>query len=128
MPDNDHVLPEIDIEFLLGKGFQFEERQASGEVYLIIHDYPLPPSYTPQRCDLLLKLPAGYPNTNPDMFWTSPAVKLTTGAAPIAAQVMEVHNGRTWQRWSRHTTSWRAGVDSLRTKLRAVQIELEKGR
>ena len=60
-----HYLPEIDIEFLRGKGFDFEECKVGGEVHLIIHNFQLPPAYLPRICDLLLKLPAGFPNANP---------------------------------------------------------------
>jgi hypothetical protein len=126
--DIQHYLPEIDIEFLRDKGFDFEEYQVVGEVHLIIHNFQLPPAYRPGTCDLLLKLPAGFPNANPDMFWTSPTVQLLNGNCPMSANVMEVCNGRTWQRWSRHSASWRPGVDSLRSKLRSVQVELELGR
>jgi hypothetical protein len=71
-----HLLPDVDVEFLVEKGFEFEEHQASGEVQLIIRSFPLPAAYLPRACDLLLKLPAGFPNANPDMFWTSPTIKL----------------------------------------------------
>ena|ERR1700737_3919482 len=126
--DTRHYLPELDIEFLREKGFGFEEQQVGGEVHLIIRNFPLPPAYVPRTCDLLLKLPAGFPNANPDMFWTSPIVHLATGADPMSASVLEVCNGSTWQRWSRHCTSWRPGIDGLRSKLRSVQAELELGR
>ena len=126
--DVHHWLPEVDADFLCEKGFQFEEHQVGGEVRLVIHNFPLPLAYVPRTCDLLLKLPAGYPNANPDMFWTSPAVRLADGRTPMSAEVMEFCDGRDWQRWSRHSGSWRPGVDNLRSKLRAVQSELEQGR
>jgi len=123
-----HILPEVDVEFLSNKGYDFEEYQTGGEVHLIIHNFPLPPHYVPRTCDLLLKLPAGFPNANPDMFWTSPIVRLANGESPVAANVTEVYNGRAWQRWSRHSTSWRAGIDNLRSKIRSVKTELDQGR
>jgi hypothetical protein len=123
-----HYLPEIDIDFLREKGFDFEELQAGGEVQLIIRNFQLPEAYTPRTCDLMLKIPAGFPNANPDMFWTSPTIRLVSGAFPKSAEVMQVCNGRTWQRWSRHCASWRPGVDNLRSKLRSVIAELESGR
>jgi hypothetical protein len=123
-----HYLPEAEIEFLRDRGIDFEEYRVGAEVHLILNNFQLPTAYVPQSCDLLLKLPAGFPNANPDMFWTSPTVRLTNGTFPVSANVIEVCNGRTWQRWSRHSTSWRPGVDSLRSKLRSVRAELELGR
>ncbi len=101
------LLPEIDAEFLEEKGFDYEIVQATGEVRVIIHGYSFPGQYTPRSSNLMLRLPAGYPNANPDMFWTNPDVKLTNGA---------------------YDNSWRGGVDNLRTKLASVRRELEKGR
>jgi hypothetical protein len=126
--DSLHLLPEADIAFLHAKGFQFDQVQVGGEVHLVIYNFTLPSAYTPPTCDLLLKLPAGYPMANPDMFWTSPTVRLVNGATPRSAEVMELCDGRQWQRWSRHSATWRPGVDNLRSKLRAVQSELEQGR
>lgn len=123
-----HLLPEDDAQFLRAKALKYEVRQNSGELLLLILEYPLPGSYTPGSCTLLLKLPPGYPNTNPDMFWTTPGVTLVNGAVPAAAEVIEVYEGTKWQRWSRHAQQWRPGVDNLQTKLRTVRSELERGR
>ena len=121
-------LPEDDIQHLNAKGFRYEVRQNGGEILVFIHDYPLPACYTPASCTLLVRLLPGYPNTNPDMFWTTPGVRLTTGSAPAAAEVIEVYEGAQWQRWSRHAQQWRPGVDNLQSKLRSVRTELERGR
>ena len=122
------LLPESDIEYLNLKEFKCEIRIHGADIHLIIEDFDLPPAYAPQICQLLLKLPSGYPNTNPDMFWTRPEIHLSTGALPVAANVQETFADGPWQRWSRHTSSWRPGVDSIQTKLRAVRTELDKGR
>jgi hypothetical protein len=121
------LLPEIDAEFLEEKGFDYEIVQAPGEVRVIIHGYSFPGQYTPRSSNLMLRPPAGYPNANPDMFWTNPDVKLTNGAYPLNADYHDSSAGG-WQRWSRHDNSWRGGVDNLRTKLASVRRELEKGR
>jgi hypothetical protein len=122
------LLPELDREFLEEKEYVFEAIQRGGEIHLIISGFQLPASYAPSRCDLLIILPAGYPNSNPDMFWTYPTVKLANGAWPIQAQHHQVHGDRNWQRWSRHfQLAWRSGVDGLRPYLAAVRKELAKG-
>ena len=121
-------LLEADEAFIKGKGYSFDVVDQPGMVHLILRDYPLPDAYVPQKVELLIRLPAGFPNAKPDMFWTIPTVQLARGGRPDRADVMETHAGRTWQRWSRHCQSWRAGIDDLQTYLTAIQNELLKGR
>lgn len=123
-----NILPEEDREFLSARGLTFELAESGGWINLVIKNYQLPGAYVPGSCDLLLRLPPGYPNANPDMFWTTPGICLRNGVAPLAAQVVEAYDGRNWQRWSRHNQAWRAGIDNVQTKLRAVKTELELGR
>lgn len=122
------ILPEEDHEFLSARSLTFELVESGGWISLIIKNYQLPGAYVPGSCDLLLRLPPGYPNANPDMFWTTPGICLRNGGVPLAAQVVETYDGRNWQRWSRHNQAWRAGIDNIQTKLRAVKTELELGR
>ncbi len=124
---NISVLPEIDAEFLGEKGFDCEVVQAAGEVRVILHKFPFPAQYTPRQANLMVRLSAGYPNGNPDMFWTNPDVKLADGRWPLNAEYHDPSAGG-WQRWSRHDNSWRAGIDNLRTKMASVRREIEKGR
>jgi hypothetical protein len=80
--------------------------------------------------DLLLRLPQGFPDVPPDMWWMTPAVTYAaTGAEPPLANVREQYLGREWQRWSRHLSDgqWRPGRDSLRTFLRIIRTDLESG-
>lgn len=124
MPDPNKLVPEADREFLEEKGYTYDVTQTGPEVRVTIQEFPLPTPYTPRAVQLMLKLPAGYPNANPDMFWTRPDVRLAAnGAFPQAADVHE--DG--WQRWSRHST-WRPAIDNLRTKVASVVAELKKGR
>jgi len=124
---NPALLPELDVEFLDEKGFDCEVVQANGEVKVSIPNFPIPAHYTPRSATLMLRLPAGYPNANPDMFWTSPDVKLLNGAFPQNADYHDPSGGN-WQRWSRHDQSWSAGTDNLRSKIASVRRELELGR
>lgn len=120
-------LPELDGNFLAEKGFAFEAKEENGFINLVIQGYRMPSAYTPPVVDLLIRLPAGYPNANPDMFWTRPNVTLVSGAVPTTANVQETHLGLSWQRWSRHGNGWRPGVDGLRSFLTMIRRELEKG-
>ena len=122
------LLPELDIDFLEEKGYSYTAAKVGGEVHLIIRDYDFPPAYALRKADLLIILPAGYPNAHPDMFWTHPDVKLVNGRWPVNSDQHQVHEGRSWQRWSRHHQGkWRAGIDSLRNYLAAVRVEVDKG-
>ena len=122
------MLPEIDREFLTEKGIDFDVQQSGADTYVLLRNYELPDCYVPLTCTLMLKLPPGYPASNPDMFWTTPGVRLKSGQSPVAADVQEVYIGVSWQRWSRHNGDWRPGVDNLQTKLRSVQTELQRGK
>ena len=121
-------LLESDEEYLRTKRYNFEATDQGSELHVIIHGFPMPDAYSERSVELLVRLPAGYPNARPDMFWTIPRVTLTNGQLPQGAGVNENHGGRTWQRWSRHwTTPWRPGVDGLDTFLVAIRNEITKG-
>ena len=122
------LLP-TDADFLESRSGEYEAFDEGGFTCVVLKKNELPPAYAPQVVDLLVRLPAGYPNANPDMFWTTPGVRLVSGAEPTGAGVLEAHGQRTWQRWSRHYPqgSWRPGVDSLRTYLATVRRELRRG-
>lgn len=124
------LLPESDREYLDEKGYDYEVEQVGGFLHLIIRDFGLPVAYNPQICDLLIRLPAAYPNANPDMFWTRPDVQLANGSWPTRANHWEDYSGLRWQRWSRHFPDgrWRAGVDGVDTYIASVRRELAAGR
>jgi hypothetical protein len=122
------MLPEPDRRHLDSKGQSYEVTLESGMICLILPNYPLPDGYEPRDVTLLLRLPAGYPDAAPDMYWCDPPVRLSrTGAFPQAAESMENHLGRTWQRFSRHLGpgAWRPG-DGLDTYLTLIRHDLER--
>lgn len=119
------LIPEDDIAFLDEKGFAYDLAEVPGEVLLTLHDFPFP-KYAPSAAEMLIRIPAGYPQAALDMFFAIPDVKLPSGAFPQSCAQHAVIGGKTWQQWSRHTT-WRAGVDSLRSFLSAVIREIDKG-
>ena len=76
------LLPELDLEFLNEKGFDCEVTQVGAEVRVVINGFPFPHQYTPRTARLMLRLPAGFPNANPDMFWriiTTPVLETGSG-------------------------------------------------
>jgi hypothetical protein len=124
---NKNLLPEIDIEFLDDKCYNFDIEEVGGNLRLILHEFELPEFYLPRKVDLLIKIPAGYPNASLDMFYTKPEVRLASNNnRPTTADVYEPDTPD-WQRWSRHNAQWRSGVDNLRTYLAAIRAELSKG-
>jgi hypothetical protein len=121
------VIPQEDQRYLQEKAYPHELRQVGPEVHVILKAWPFPSAYLPTQADVLIRLMPGYPVTPIDMFWTSPDVKLSSGAWPLSSATYEQHGGRTWQRWSRHTPEWRPGVDSLRTFITAMNAEINRG-
>lgn len=93
----------------------------AGMVCVTFKDYPLPEGLAPTANELLIRLPAGFPDVGPDMFWFAEAVVRVDGAPIPATDVTENHLGRSWQRWSRHIGArWRPGIDDLRTYMAYV--------
>ena len=122
------LVPEVDRDFLIGKGYKFSAKRVGADIHVIVNDFPFPAAYAPRTANVLIILPAGYPNANLDMFRTIPDVKLLNGAWPKNADSREVHDGVSWQRWSRHFNSaWRQGIDNLRTFVASIRHELDKG-
>jgi hypothetical protein len=131
------VLPEDDVRFLLAKYPNHVVRQVGAETHILIKDFSFPNQYAPQTADLLLRLPAGYPDAAPDMFWTKPDVKLVSGAWPTACEHhevpgsgpgAEVYENLPWQRWSRHFEGgWIIGRHGLQFFVGTIIQELRKG-
>lgn len=94
-----------------------------GFVHVVLTDFPAP-GLDPRHVDLLLRLPIGFPDATPDMFWVSPALTAKGAAIPGTEQT-ETYLGRSWQRWSRHIGGqWRSGADNLETYLAYVRRAL----
>ena len=95
--------------------------ESNGWKFLVISDYPLPTGFTPNRVQLLVKLPPGFPDAAPDMFWVFPAVRAPGGCVPRST-CNERLLGKHWQRFSWHLApgAWRPGVSTLRDFLRCV--------
>ena len=124
------LLPEEDAAFLREKDYDVDLPEEGGWLLVVFRGFGLPEVYEPRTVDLLVRLPPGYPDANPDMFWTRPDVRLISGSMPQRADHHETYAGASWQRWSRHFArgNWRPGIDSLRTYMAALQRELAQGR
>jgi hypothetical protein len=118
------ALREQDQSFLESLGYSYSVEVSGGFVNVVLANFPTP-CLAPCHVDLLLRLPIGFPDATPDMFWVSPALTAKGGAAIPGTELTENHLGRSWQRWSRHIGGqWRPGVDNLETYLAYVRRAL----
>ncbi|MFA5848861.1 MAG: hypothetical protein A2X18_07165 [Bacteroidetes bacterium GWF2_40_14] len=122
-------LPEFDRDYLLEKGYQFEEKIDANRNGLILRNWILPDGkFNLQTSDLLILIPNGYPEVRPDMWYFNPAILLAPAHRPARqTQANITFEGKEWQRWSRHypANEWRSGVDGIHTYLKKVQTALE---
>lgn len=121
------VLPPEDREYLEAHRIAFEEKSDGATRAVVLKGYPLPAGrYDAGTADILVVLPPGYPDCAPDMFFLSPWVRLVPrNKYPHAADQPFVFGGSRWQRWSRHNSAWRPGVDGIWTMLRRIGRALE---
>ncbi len=99
----------------------------AGFTLVEVTDYPVGAGLAPQRSTLLLRLPPGFPDATPDMFWFDPALTTAVGVTIPGTETREIHLGRSWQRWSRHIQGqWRPGIDNLATYLAYVRRCLDR--
>jgi hypothetical protein len=123
------VLPPEDLAYLERQGYQWTAQPEANLLCIVIKDLPLPAGYQVPRSDLLVRLPFGFPDATPDMWWFDPPLRLAaSGSMPPGTEAMETHVGRTWQRWSRHFSSgaWRPGRSGLESYLTLMRKDLEK--
>lgn len=122
------MLPLKDRRYLKERGLAFEEIVDGGQIGIVLSDFSLPSGlFDVEKADILIILPAGYPDTPPDMFFAVPWLKLKSDACyPRAADSAFGFGGKNWQRWSRHNNEWRPGTDGIWTMLKRVETALQK--
>lgn len=116
-------LLENDAASLEAKGLTWETIVDGNLKWVLIKGFPIPAGYNVSEAEIALMLPESYPTTQIDMVYVSPALDLVSGAS-IGALCTEVHDGRNFQRWSRHRTStnkWRPDIDDLGSHLSLVE-------
>lgn len=121
------MLRPADITALVETGRPHELGEDGGFTTVVIHGFMIPAGLEPNEADLLLRLPPGFPDASPDMFWLCPAVTVSGGAPIPGTESVEPHLGRMWQRWSRHISGqWRPGIDNMATYLAYVRRCLDQ--
>ena len=121
-------LPPTDAAFLADRGITYTVTMDAGMICVVLPGRPVPPGYNRASVDVLLRLPPGFPDVPPDMWWVDPALVLADGRPVEATQLTEVYLGRSWQRWSRHFTpgQWRPGIDNVETYLARIRGEMAR--
>ncbi len=121
-----NLLP-ADREYLDSIGLRWEAVEEGGIKAAVIYDWPLPKGYNVIEADVHVRLNPGYPDTQIDMAYFSPALARADSRG-IGGLSMCSFDGRQWQQWSRHRTSnstWRIGEDNLSTHMSLVRDWLE---
>lgn len=131
LKNGDHLHSQPPADYGLGAGALAEagldmaraavHKQPDGWSFLLVSGYEIPGAFHPSAVELLVKLPPGFPDAQPDMFWVRPAVKTATGALPRATCIENIL-GKDWQRFSWHLTAgaWKPGVSTLRDFMRCI--------
>ena len=122
------TLPPSDSAYLADREITHEIAPDAGMTCIIFPLWPLPAGFDRPVTNLLIRLPSGYPDVPPDMWWCEPAVHFENGAVIPATQVSEEHLGRTWQRWSRHFQpgQWRSGIDGLESFVALIRGDFQR--
>ena len=127
------TLAAEDSEWLESLGLMYELVAEGGVPRVAIYGWATPSGYNVAKVDVNVRIDPGYPDTQIDMAYFSPALVRTDGRA-IGALCDDSFDGKIWQRWSRHRTSanpWRPGLDNLATHFALIDDwlarELRKG-
>lgn len=120
-------LPEPDRAYFAAKGISFEEVDKEGKKAVIVRRWPLPTGrFDVDVVDVLIVLPSGYPDVAPDMFYLFPWVRVMPAKTlPKAADQPLEFVGQRWQRWSRHNTEWRPGIDGMWTMMKRIEHAIQ---
>ena len=120
------VLPLKDRRYLNERRLNFEEIEQPQKA-VVLKGFELPPErFDAANADILILLPASYPDCAPDMFYAFPWLRLLASRNyPRAADASLGFMGQNWQRWSRHNDAWRPGVDGIWTMVKRLETALE---
>lgn len=100
-----------------------------GMTCVVLRGFRLGPGFNLASTDLLLRLPPGFPDAAPDMFWCDPPVRRADGVPIAQSDLNEQYLGKQWQRFSRHLNpgEWRPGVDSIDSFIVLIRKTLNQG-
>lgn len=119
MNEEHYKLTDEEEEYLDTNYSSWEYADEGGICGIVIRNFPVPSGYTPEKSDMMVIIPQGYPGATLDMFYFFPELHKTNGNA-INALAHEMHFGITWQRWSRHY-QWTPGQDDIISHIEFVK-------
>lgn len=124
------ALPDADERYLSSHGMLFEMVGDGAHTGVIFKQLPLPAGkFNYATANVLVLLPSGYPDVAPDMFYCDPWLTLqSVGRYPTCADQAHAFQDRSWQRWSRHNTAWRPGIDGLHTMIKRIEHALAEAK
>lgn len=115
------MLRPTDAEVLDDLGLDYDVETEDRHTCIILSNFPLPTGLAPDTTDLLIRLPPGFPDVAPDMFWCAERImNAPSGTQPPQTQVQQLICRRQWWRWSRHLNGNWKPTDDLRTFLKYI--------
>ena len=69
---------------------------------VVVKNILLPDGWNSNQTDILIKVPQGYPTTQPDNFFVDSTLRLSNGQMPNRAPQEENIGGRIWRMFSFH--------------------------
>ena len=94
-------LSERDRRFLDSLGVPWEAIREANNLWIIIHDYPIPSGYNCAFAAVAIKIESGYPDAQLDMAYFNPHLARRDGKAIPQTDTAVGLDGKTFQRWSR---------------------------
>jgi hypothetical protein len=122
-PRRQFLLPSEEREHLDARGLPWETIMDGGQMWLLVHDFPIPSGYNVTQASLALLLVPQYEAAGIDMVYFYPSLQRLDGVG-INNLSLQIIEGKEFQRWSRHRSGeapWREGVDGIHTHLSLVE-------
>src|ERR1700675_4799753 len=95
-------------------------------INLIFRNFPTGQAFNSEHATVLVRVPRGYPDAGPDMFWTNPTLTLKNGSNPEAADGMEIYGGEQWRRFSWHHSRWDSARENITSYLQFISRRFEQ--
>lgn len=122
-------LSEEETEYLNSLKLPWETIRDNSNMWLLVHNYPIPKGYNIETATAAIQIPGSYPTAPLDMVYFKPALLRIDGKVIPATNYMINIKGLQFQRWSRHRTiknPWRVGIDNISTQLSLVEEWLKR--
>lgn len=120
-----------DLKELTELGYVFEVKEDDNKVYIQFENFVIPSDkFNMITTPLLIFTTPQYPKANFDMFWTDEKLILKNGNIPLNSEVIEIHLGKRWRRFSYHPYNnkpWNPASDNVGSFIEHVRGRLRRG-